>query len=399
MDCGYLDMLKMNPEAKLIKLIVSEMVGSKEKNIRDLLSFYSINWGRFKDLIIYHELTPFTYFALKDCSSFLPQDLIAFLRNSYYCSLARCQYLWKEFLRIYDAFEQAGIILLPIKGVALLEDLYPDRPLRPMTDLDFLIREENLLKAEEIFRDLEYRKELYGLKEEYWRKNQYHVTFYHRQKQKKLPFVELHWSLDYKRKNRNLLPKSWDRIRQVSADGRIIKLLSPEDTLFCLALHNRRFGKTLCLKNVYDLVLLLNKYATDFDWEYCLKMNIKYSMSSTVYFVLYQIRLLSEINLPQYIWKELRLPRWKKKLIQRFIEANTFLPMQKIDNKSLYLKSHFLLYDTLWEPIEYILNIPKEQFAKYYGLNAYDKKTELLYQNRFLYIPFKTILNLVSRTD
>ena len=388
----------MNSEVDLVILIVKHLADSKDNGIRDLLSLHSFDWEYFKNLIIYHELTPFAYLALKDFNSFLPKDLMEFLKNNYYCVLVRCQHLWQEFLRISWAFEQEKIMLLPIKGIALLYEIYSHNPIRPMTDIDLLIKEENFGKAEVIFRDLGYRKELYGLNEEYWRQNQCHLTFYKREQEKE-PFVELHWGLDFKRGNRNILPELWDRIKEINVDGRTIKLLSPEDTLFSLVLHNRRFGRTLCLKNVYDLILLLNKYASGFDWEYVLNQSRKYNLCSTLFFSFSQAKLLSKLpalNIPEYLWKELNVPVYKRRLIKKFIEKNTFLLNKKNRNKNLYLKSHLLLYDSFWEPIEYVLNIPKEQFAKYYGLATYAGRTKFLYQIRLLYMPITHILRKVQ---
>lgn len=381
-------MLETNSEIELIRIILKRIAGEGIKGVRDLLN--SVNWERFKDLIIYHDLTPFTYSVLKDFNSFLPKDLREFLKNNYYCVLVRCQRLWQEFLRISMAFQQMGIMLLPIKGMALLYDIYSYKPIRPMTDLDLLVKEEDLPKAELIFCELGYRKELYGLEEEYWRKNQCHIAFY-KKEEEKAPFVELHWSLDFKRENRNILPKLWERIREINVDGKTIKLLSPEDTLFSLALHNRRFGKTLCLKNVYDLILLLNKHASGFGWDYVLNQSRKYGICSTLFFILYQANLLLGLKLPKYVWRELDLPTWKRRIIQRFIEKNTFLSTEEMQNKNLYLKSHFLLYDSFWKPINCVINIPKEQFTKYYGLAIYTERTKFLYQMRLLYMPLKYI--------
>lgn len=385
----------MTSEINLIKLIIRTMIGSKKERIGNLLSPKSINWERFKDLIIYHELTPFVYLALKSSDSFLPQELERFLENNYYCALVRCQNLWQEFLRISRAFEQARVNLVPIKGVALLGDIYTQMPIRPMTDTDLLVKEGDLLKAESIFYDLGYRKELYGLKEEYWRKSQCHITFY-KKKEAKAPFVELHWGLDFKRRNRFILSELWERIREINVNGKSIKLLSPEDTFFSLTLHNRRFGRTLCLKNAYDTILLLDKYNHKFDWDYVLEASKIYDMRSTVYFILYQAKLLTETNIPEYVWKGLKLTIWKRRIIQRFIEKNTFLSNKDIQSKNLYLRSHFFLYDNLWEPIDYILNIPQEQFAKFYGLDTYDKKTEFFYKNRLFCIPLKTIIDKIN---
>jgi len=80
--------------------------------------------------------------------------------------------------------------------------------------------EENLIKAiarKIIGKETEGIKELYGLKETYWRKNQCHIVFYKKIEEKNLPFVETHWGIDFKRKNRSILPELWGRIEAIGA--------------------------------------------------------------------------------------------------------------------------------------------------------------------------------------
>lgn len=386
---GCLDMLKNNPEGGLVKYILRKTIGEREEEINYLLNLNHINWEAFKEFLIYNEIAPFAWLALKDYSSFLTSELREFLKNTYYCALVHCQQLKQEFLRILIAFKKAGVSILPVKGIALIEDVYSPWPIRPMSDIDLLVKEENLPEAERVFSDLGYRKDLYGLKEEYWRKKQCHIAFFKRENEGLSFLVELHWSLDFKRRGRYILPELWERIREINVDNQAVKVLSPEDTFFSLALHSRRYGKPLCLKNVYDFVLLLNKYASDFNWDYVLNQGRKYNLFSAIFFMLYQAKLLLNINVPQYVWERLSLPDWKAYTIRRFIEKNIFLPIEYRKNKELYLKSHFLLYDSLWEPAEYILNIPLEQFARYYNLEPYNKRTEFFYRWRFFYIPWK----------
>ena len=376
----------MNSEVKLISLIVNHLVyGSDRKELENLIATNRINWKRTKDLIIYHELAPFAYSALKDLNSHLPQDLREALKNSYYCVLFRQLTFESEFLKIAKAFEEQKVTIVPVKGVALIQDVYLKEPPRPMVDIDLLVKEEDISRAESIFCNLGYTKELYGLKEEYWRKSQCHFSFY-KKESKRLPIVELHWSLDFKRKNRDILPELWDRIREVNVNGKVVKILSPEDTLFSLALHQRRFGKVLSLKNVLDFSLLFNKYKNNFDWDYVLEESNKGKMCSTIFYFLYCASTHLCVKIPSDVWSGLKISIWKKRLIRNFIDKNTFILKDSNILKRQYLKSHFLLYDSFWEPIEYIINIPKEQFAKFYQLKQYDKKTEFLYKMRLLYM-------------
>ncbi|MFH1441172.1 MAG: nucleotidyltransferase family protein [Candidatus Omnitrophota bacterium] len=385
-----------NIEGELILLAIKQSFSNdKTKGIECLINSGRINWQRFQEFIVYHELILPAYLVLKDYTYVIPPNLIKLLKNNYYFILTRCQKIWHEFLRVLDVFTQAGITLLPLKGVAFIEDIYSDFPIRPMADIDVLVQERYLRKAEMILNDLGYSKELSNLKEDYWRKEQCHIAFYNKER-KNLPLLELHWSLDFKRQNREILPEIWERIREIDTGGRKINMLSPEDTLFSLALHNRRFGKPLCLKNVYDSVLLINKYHSCFDWDYCLNKSRQYGICSALLFILLQSKFLG-LNLPEYVEKELSINSWKKQIIDKFIKKSTFSPNQNKKIRNLYLKSHFLLYDTFFEPIKYIINIPQEQFAKFYGLKTYDKKTNFLYKFCLIYIFLTSSLYIIKK--
>ncbi|MFH1245546.1 MAG: nucleotidyltransferase family protein, partial [Candidatus Omnitrophota bacterium] len=228
-------------------------------------------------------------------------------------------------------------------------------------------------------------------KEEYWRQKQCHLSF-NREAHRKSLLVELHWALDFKRDNQKILPLLWKRVRANPRGERSIKLLSPEDTLFSLALHNRRLGKMFCLKYVCDMGLLLNKYKNELDWDYILQESRRGKMRAAMFFALSQLKLL-DFPLPRAILRDLNVPAWQGKLVRYFMERQVFFP--KEDFKKTYLTCHFLLYDNIWEPVKYILNIPREQFAKYYGLAPYTVKTAFFYYLRWLYIPLTGLLALI----
>lgn len=385
----------MNTEIELIKIIIKRMAGKEPKGVEALLPL--LNCERLKKLLAYHDLTSFAYLALRDFDALIPRDFKVFLENNYYYAMKRCIVFQQEFLRIFDAFGEGGVTILPFKGIALLYDVYLDNPVRPMVDIDILIKDEDVDKAKKIFCGLGYEESLYGLEEEYWRNDQIHLSF-SGGKNNNLPLVELHWLLDFK-KRYPVLPRLWDRIKKVNVDGRAIELLSPEDTFFSLALHSRRFGKTLCLKGAYDGALILNKYGSNFDWDYILREARKGKMRMCTFFLLSQINLIYTGCIPRAIWRDLGVSVYKRKLIQHFINKNTFLVPLGAEMKELYLKSHFLLYDSFWEAAECIINIPKERFAKYYGLDAYSIKTGFLYQIRLFYIFIKEFQKLFKGVD
>jgi len=383
-------------EDRLLACIIQEAVqGRPVAKIEDLLRDASLDWQRFKRRVVFHELIPLAFISLNRHSSLLPQEVLETLKTQHYFILTYTGYLWQEFLRIARAFEQAGILVAPIKGIALLKDVYTDSLVRTMVDTDLVVKEDDLPAALRLFEALGYRKELFGLTEHYWRDKQTHLSFFKSEAADSVYHVDLHWRLDFKRKRYQVLPLLWDRLKSSRLSNQNIRLLSCEDLFFSIVLHQRRFGKVICLKYTCDVLLLLQRHAATFDWDYVLRESRKGRMNSSVFFLLYQAHLIMPEIVSASLLKKFHLPAWKERLIRLFIERNIF-SLAQTQSRYLYLQSIFFLYDDLRDSIATVLYIPKEQFARYYHLDAYDRRTELLYQNRIFYIAWKETGHLVG---
>ena len=251
-----------------------------------------LDWGKFKKLFYYHELHPYLYPLIKDSANLFPTGIIETSKSSYFYCLLHGQRLLQEFSYIFTAFSQAKIRIVPLKGVAFLQDIYVHIPARPMTDIDLLVEEINLPLATGVLLNLGFAERLDGLKRSYWLEKQCHLQFIKRKSDKNVIKLDLHFSLDFKRKNLEILPQLWERVNG--------GMLSPEDAIFSLALHQRRFGKVLCLKNVIDAGLILDKYRDTLDWDYLIKQAKSGRMRLTMFFLLAQVQVIfgPEIRLP-----------------------------------------------------------------------------------------------------
>lgn len=390
-------MKNLTIEVKIIQLAMKKAAGQQySAEINRLLLSGAVDWIKVKDLLGYHEIAPLFYAVLKENIHLLPQRIASLLFNSYYLTLKNNLWKLKEFQLINQAFEQDGLRLLALKGVALLAQVYAHLPIRPMVDIDILLKEEDYEKGLRILEGIGYGKELLGLKESYWLKEQCHLTYVKNREGKAGEILEAHWSLDFKRNGRLVLEESWRRTKDIDTEFGRVEVLSPEDTLFSLALHQRRFGKAFCLKYILDIAFLFKKYDKEFDWDYFLSNCRKYGLSSCVGFLLLQGKLFLDSGLFDYGLERISLAKGKRAIMERFILNN--FASSRLDEKikENYLKSHFLLYDTYWEPVKYIMHIPLEQFAKFHGLEPYKSKTKWLYAWRFIYSPFCSLVGFLT---
>ncbi|MFA5114468.1 MAG: nucleotidyltransferase family protein [Candidatus Omnitrophota bacterium] len=384
----------ISPEAKLSLLIAKALVSdTKAGAIEEFLNQEQLDWYKFNKIITCHELSPSAYIFLKKYPEFIHQDELKLLERHFYANLLHLNLIQQELMKILQSFQEENIIALPLKGAHFLLDtsIYRDKAyLRPMIDIDILLKKETYHQAQNILESQGYKMELKGNREEYWLNKNCNMAFIKMLQDNCSYIVELHWALDYPRGIR-LLPHLWSRIKRIEVEGNNIYLSSPEDAFFSLILHQRRFGNALPLKRACDAAILLTRYKGELDWDYMIEEAARGKMRTILYFALSQIETLFDIKIPPSVLKISGVPDYKKKLIRNLLLRDTF--KYSLNLNSVYLKAHFFLYDDFREPVKSILNIPQEQFAKFYNLKPYTAKTDLLYRWRYLRYLKTLILN------
>lgn len=377
----------MQKEQDLLKRIICYSLKPDVKSqiiIQNIFQDQSVNWEAFKQLVVYHQVIPVAHSVFKKFSNEAPLFLQNFFRTNTRNIILQSMRFWKDFVRIADAFRQEQILVVPIKGVAFLADLYSQDFARSMADIDLLIQEKDFFNAQRILLNLGYEKQFLGLKEAYWRIQQYHLPFAQKAS-KDLCIVELHWALDYKRHQQPILQEAWQRLHDFDWQGRPLKALSPEDSFLSLALHLRRFGQNFCLKNVYDALLLTRQYNKQFDWNYCLAMSSKYRFQAAVFLLFMQMESCSCSFIPRGISQGFHLSGFQRNKIQSLVAKHMYTVKNLKDQKTTFFKLHLILYDSFWTLLVVIFRTPREQFWKYYGLPAYTISSEIIYQFRIFY--------------
>jgi hypothetical protein len=103
----------------------------------------SVNWDALLDAAQLHHLLPLLYERLKGLDgSRVPPAVMARLRSAYYTNLLRNRQLHAELTEVVSALRREGVETIVLKGGALAWTVYAHSALRPMSDLDLLIRPE-----------------------------------------------------------------------------------------------------------------------------------------------------------------------------------------------------------------------------------------------------------------
>ncbi len=83
----------------------------------------------------------------------------AMLHDAYWANHFRTRLMLAELARVREAARRLGLELMPLKGARLAPDYYPAPALRPLGDLDFLVRPEHLQSVGKLLSSIGYRRD------------------------------------------------------------------------------------------------------------------------------------------------------------------------------------------------------------------------------------------------
>ncbi len=221
-----------------------------------------IRWDRIHDTASQLGAAPLFYYQLnqlEQTSQDAVENLDAF-RREYYQSTANNLYLAHEFDRLVERFSREGIPVVALKGIALCRHLYPSPTLRPMVDMDLMVRPEDLGGVFQMARSLGYSvpEALPG--------GPPTEGHYHRHcvKRGAVPAIlEIHWALGEPRRYRIDEEGIWSRA-EASPHGPYLEM-SDNDTFLYLAMH---FFKHFLFKRLSWLCDLHEWIAQkEIDWD------------------------------------------------------------------------------------------------------------------------------------
>jgi Uncharacterised nucleotidyltransferase len=129
----------------LIESIKIVLLDSSSDLFRNLANDPKLNWQRVDKLLKYHRIRPVFYQACRNIN--FQNDLVENVGK--YSKKQAIKNLNEivEFKRVLTFLKDAGVPVLPYKGLLFLEKIYANKPLREIIDLDILVNPENAVKA------------------------------------------------------------------------------------------------------------------------------------------------------------------------------------------------------------------------------------------------------------
>lgn len=130
----------------------------KKTQLIQFFEQHPINLDRLYRLAARHKVTPFLYRTLQAIPA-VPENFLTTLQND--CRIIATDNLLKlhQYKLLAKRFAENGIDHIPLKGIYLASNCYPDSSLRSIGDLDILVAEDNVFKSIHLLKGDDYHLE------------------------------------------------------------------------------------------------------------------------------------------------------------------------------------------------------------------------------------------------
>ncbi|MFD0829816.1 nucleotidyltransferase family protein [Neobacillus sp. M.A.Huq-85] len=194
-----------------------------------------------------------------------PEFFQSILHKNYEKALFQNLFIKSQQNELLQRFEQQGMDVIPLKGIHFAEKVFGHLGARATSDIDLLIRMEDLEKAIEVVNLLGFTVEGAPIP------GHFHCSFSKVLPHSTMPLViELHWSLVKQNTSRFQINDIWKHAKTVEG-YKHIKELTPNHTFYMICLHGWRHNLDT-MKYFLDLIQVLCKYNDELDLVEILKL-------------------------------------------------------------------------------------------------------------------------------
>ena len=249
-------------KAFIIESFVARLNGTDLDTAVNLTARPDFDWDLLLQIADYEHVSPLLYSILKD-RQIAPPPMEEALARKHYYNASRNLYLLHELGQTLKLFRAAGIDTIVLKGAALIETVYKSIALRPLSDLDLLIRRKQLPAALELLAPVKYEQTSVLQRDSY-----YPVRL---EKPGIEPVIlELHWSLFHSLHYQEHLSMDWfwQTARTVKTGLQPMTIMGSVGQILHLCGHlvlHHAHGPQLLWQN--DLAELLAVYRNEIDWN------------------------------------------------------------------------------------------------------------------------------------
>jgi hypothetical protein len=359
--------MNLLPEDELLFLCCRGEIGGMERNESRHIQKSGIDWNLFLDKARKEGVSPIVFSALPgiiDDNGAVPSHVTDELKKDYLLCAKKNILTFHVLGKVINTFRNAGLFVMVLKGAALAETAYGNPALRPMSDVDLLIKKEELFKINEEFKKMDYFTADRPVEKVDF-SSSYLTTLDYRTVRKNSPSFHVHWHLvnstipnDSYMGMINMEDIRRDAITENIADTEAF-VMSPHHLIIHLAEHALRVTHSLSrLIHFCDIDRSIYYYGKMLDWDLLVKNAVKFKLDRMVYLTLYFSRYFIQAKVPEEVLRQLKPNKFTlpEKIFLRKIAENRRSPgMSYLIHYSMnkgFLKKTRFVARTLFPPEE-----------------------------------------------
>ncbi len=312
----------MRPEDQIVILSARpELSRAHKQHLQMLVSHNQLDWGYLVKVSRRHGLDSLLYHHLSGCEwnhDEIPAGILERLRQHYYATACQNTLRLQEAGRVLNALRKEEIPVIALKGLALAEPLYQNIALRPMIDIDVMIRPADYRRLTALLEQLGYICHKSAVQRLAWERFGCNLEF----SRASGGCVDLHWDLSTYERLKGVVALDADDFWQWSGVQTIagcpVGVLCPEHLLLYQAFDAGFIHGFDRLLGGCDVLAVLEAFATALDWDMTLASARAAGLKSVLYAVLFWARRLWAAPVPEEVLRALRpASRFRRHLIER----------------------------------------------------------------------------------
>jgi hypothetical protein len=257
-------LLNDSPELKLILLSAYLKPDSDISILVKHMTKEPLKWSEIQLLLKIWQIHPYFFQFIKnqELQSYVPEQYLQQFQKVYQNQAMRTIYLKRQIKDINDHFTKNNISYCLIKGADLIQTIYSDQPVRPMSDIDILCHPKDIHKIKHILSKLGYFQKTMHQSDalEFLATNRKHYpAFFHKNRHT----IEVHFNLFSGAANQNdLTSELWAHANQIENTSQFRLNKNHHLLYLChhLAYHIQSPREGLVLYWFFDIYQLMKQY-------------------------------------------------------------------------------------------------------------------------------------------
>lgn len=338
------------PEAELLRACARTCIAPATATRIAALLTAGIDWTDLIETARRHRMLPLLYQnLLTTCPQLVPPAVIEHLQSTFQATARHNMLLTGELLKLLHLLETHAIRAIPFKGPVLAALVYGNLSLRPFSDLDILVRPDDLLPARDLLNAHGYQvssscaasAKVLPLRRRYdcqLRGRDGRITV-------ELQCGIFRWPIHYP-PDFELL---WQRFEFVPLAGQQVRNFLPEELLLNLCVHGakHRWNRFIW---ICDIAEVLRRYP-NLDWNYLTDQACRMGARRMLWLGLLLAHTLLDATLPEAIVQHIQTDSATLSLAnqagQRLFRADEHIPPTEDDAPLFYLRMRERWWDKL----------------------------------------------------